>query len=347
MARTLFDGPTNIATSTLTRALLNTTLSGSAVIAKVIAGTNVSITSTGADAGTGDVTINVSVSGYAPTASPSFTGTVNSAGAIQTASLFSPTVYGGTSFSSTLTLQSTNSGLPISDAVYIKANGATSISFNSSGIICGDNLNLVAGSATQAPLYFTAGTNLTTAGAGAVEFDGVAFYSSVVASARGVIPSAQIQILTAAYVASFGSSSQLLNGTSTGAVTLHVGTYEFECAFSLTGMSSTSGTFGFYLGGTFAGTQAWQANASKVTTLSAAAPSYSSFNTAINTALMPASTLTSGLAFIKGIIRVTTPGTVIPTVTVSTSASVTIGANSYFKISPLGSSSVAYVGQWS
>lgn len=37
---------------------LNTTTTGDAVIRKVIAGTNVTITETGVDAGTGDVTIN-------------------------------------------------------------------------------------------------------------------------------------------------------------------------------------------------------------------------------------------------------------------------------------------------
>jgi hypothetical protein len=38
---------------------LDITTSGEAVLRKIIAGTNVSISSTGVDAGTGDVTINV------------------------------------------------------------------------------------------------------------------------------------------------------------------------------------------------------------------------------------------------------------------------------------------------
>ena len=58
MARTLINGPEGISTGTLTRALLNTTTAASAVIAKVVAGTNITLTSTGVDAGTGDVTIN-------------------------------------------------------------------------------------------------------------------------------------------------------------------------------------------------------------------------------------------------------------------------------------------------
>lgn len=44
----------------ITRDDVNTSTAGSAVITKVIAGTGISISSTGADAGTGDVTINAS-----------------------------------------------------------------------------------------------------------------------------------------------------------------------------------------------------------------------------------------------------------------------------------------------
>ncbi len=45
------------------RADLNTATSGSAVVTKIIGGTNVTLGSTGADAGTGDVTINASSGG--------------------------------------------------------------------------------------------------------------------------------------------------------------------------------------------------------------------------------------------------------------------------------------------
>src|SRR5579863_10082753 len=61
MARTLITGSEQIAPGSLTRALLNTTLAGSAVIAKILAGNNVTLAYTGVDAGTGDVTVNVGV----------------------------------------------------------------------------------------------------------------------------------------------------------------------------------------------------------------------------------------------------------------------------------------------
>jgi hypothetical protein len=59
MARTQLTGQI-IGDGTVQRVDLDVTTIGNAVIRKIIAGTNVTITSTGADAGTGDVTINAS-----------------------------------------------------------------------------------------------------------------------------------------------------------------------------------------------------------------------------------------------------------------------------------------------
>lgn len=58
MARTQVGGKL-IADGSIQRADLDTSTAGQAVITKVVAGTHVSITQTGADDGTGDVTINV------------------------------------------------------------------------------------------------------------------------------------------------------------------------------------------------------------------------------------------------------------------------------------------------
>jgi hypothetical protein len=54
---------TQINDGSIRRVDLNTSNAGEAVIRKVIAGTNISISYTGADAGTGDVTINASGGG--------------------------------------------------------------------------------------------------------------------------------------------------------------------------------------------------------------------------------------------------------------------------------------------
>lgn len=58
MTRTFFSGISNVGDGTVLRGDLNTTLAGSAVITRVLAGTGVTLSSTGVDVGTGDVTIN-------------------------------------------------------------------------------------------------------------------------------------------------------------------------------------------------------------------------------------------------------------------------------------------------
>lgn len=70
MALTKQNATESIAAGTVTRGLLNTTTAGSAIVAKLIAGQDVTISSTGADIGTGDVTVNV-VQGFIPSLSNS------------------------------------------------------------------------------------------------------------------------------------------------------------------------------------------------------------------------------------------------------------------------------------
>ena len=59
MARTLLVSPEQIQAGSITRTLLNTTTAASAVIAKVLVSSGISITSTGVDSGTGDVTLGL------------------------------------------------------------------------------------------------------------------------------------------------------------------------------------------------------------------------------------------------------------------------------------------------
>lgn len=73
------------------------------------------------------------------------------------------------------------------DALTISASTAT----------FGKTVNLAAGTATAAPLDFAAGTNLTAANAGTVEYDGTFFYATpTVTSGRGSIPALQTFRLT-------------------------------------------------------------------------------------------------------------------------------------------------------
>lgn len=214
-------------------------------------------------------------------------------------------------------------------------------------------LVLAAGTASAgtAPLEFQSGTLNTTAEAGAMEYDGKAFYSSVAASTRGVVPSEQIFILNTTNTLTSQTAAQPIfdaGGLTNGAVTLPIGTYSYELSFALTGMSNTSGTFGFALGGTATKTNSYQSYATKSNNaLTTAVAASTAFGTGNTTALTANTTSTSGNALIRGFIRVTVAGTIIPQVSLTQASAATIAANSYFKVSPIGNDTVTTIGNWS
>lgn len=117
------------------------------------------------------------------------------------------------------------------------------------------NITLAAGTATVAPIVLTTGTNLTTAAAGALEFDGSAFYATTTASSRQQADAEQFIIATAnsatynntgldTAVAAPVFTSTTNSGVSAGALTLVAGkTYCFEFMYNLTNTGTTSHTW--------------------------------------------------------------------------------------------------------
>jgi hypothetical protein len=191
---------------------------------------------------------------------------------------------------------------------------------------------------------------LTTTTAGAFEYDGVAMYATPTSAQRGVIPTEQFIILQSPYTLVSQTAAQaMFNVPTNGQVTLTTGTYRFECFYSLSAMSGSSGSFGFALGGTATIAQYWAANARKsaLTDTATTNPLVYSYNTAANTGLTAANTVTTGFASINGIISVTVAGTVIPQVSLGVAAAAVVGIESYFRITPLGTTSVTSVGNWS
>lgn len=199
-------------------------------------------------------------------------------------------------------------------------------------------------------LVLTADTLLGTPTTGSYEYDGAAMYATTTTSQRGVISTDQLAIQQATYTLTSQTAAQkLFNVLANGQVTLTAGTYSFECFFSLSSMSATSGSFGFALGGTATFTQYWWADAQKGTaTVATATATQTTYNTAAaNTALATASTNTVGYTKIGGTIVVTGAGTVIPQVSLGVAAAAVVGIGSYFRIRPVGSTSVVSVGNWS
>jgi len=211
-------------------------------------------------------------------------------------------------------------------------------------------VEIAAGDTLRVPLLLKAGFYKTTAVAGGVEFDGNVFYASPADSTRTTIVGEQNVVLNTAYTLTSQTAAQkLFNASTTGAVTLPSGTYQFECWYSLSSMSATSGSFGFALGGGATFTQQWEALATKVAPTTATAP-VRSYNTAANTALITANTVTTGAARIRGIINVTAGGTIIPQVSLGVAAAAVVGVGSYFKIyatGPAFSTTNVVVGNWS
>jgi len=106
---------------------------------------------------------------------------------------------------------------------------------------------LPAGTTSKAPLKLQSGTSLTTAAAGAVEFDGKVLYSTP--ASRGVSPSMMFYRLNSNFAGTNGSTAQSLFNVG---VTLEAGTvYAFTADFLL---SKTAGTTSHTLGILFGGT---------------------------------------------------------------------------------------------
>jgi hypothetical protein len=108
-------------------------------------------------------------------------------------------------------------------------------------------LTLAAGSSSLAPLKWQAGSNLSAAEAGAVEYDGSVFYSTP--GGRGVSPSMMFYRLNSALAGSNTTVAQPLFGVG---VTLAANTvYAFELSFIVSKtLGTTSHTFGIGFGGT-------------------------------------------------------------------------------------------------
>ncbi len=213
-------------------------------------------------------------------------------------------------------------------------------------------LHVGAGTASTPPILMTAGTNLTTATAGAIEYDGTVFTMTPVTSTRCLTVNEQFVVLNSAYTLTDQTGAQkIFNATANGAVTAPVGTHQFELYFMITGVqTSSSSDFGFGFGGAATiSAQAWEAIASK-DTQTGATPRIGHFTATTTTLYGTANTGAVCMALVKGTVRTTTSGTLIPEVsfTVTPGASATVSANSYFKIASYSASATGtYVGNWS
>lgn len=222
-----------------------------------------------------------------------------------------------------------------------------------------------AGTATTVPLQFTAGTNLTTAAAGAVEFDGKVFYNTAVASSRQVSDAEQFCCLTTDFPSGSNTlldtavASPLFNSSTNGALTLAAGTsYFFEQLVLLSNTGTTSHTWSALFGGTATFTSiSYEFLSYTGITSGATATAVLGGQSTVATAIAVTAASTSATEFVScrmtGIMRINAAGTVIPQFKASArpgasgTPGVTVLAGSFFRCWPVGSGTVATVGNWS
>lgn len=214
-----------------------------------------------------------------------------------------------------------------------------------------------AGSASQSPVLLASGTNLSVPAAGAFEYDGVVFYGTPTASQRGVLNTQHFIALVNNYTGNDVNTAQKVfdsptNGTMTFAAST---TYMLEATYYITrAVGSNSHTLStlFAIGGggsltSIAYTADTTSTASNI--LGAVSRIYATAATA--TVVTGASTATNEniTVTLRGIIRTNAAGTITPQIQYSAApgGAPTVLANSYFRLIPLGTNSVASVGNWS
>jgi hypothetical protein len=327
----------------------------------VLTGTNGLIT-----AGTGGFSTSGSITGGSISTSGSISG-----GAITGTSLIGGSGSGGTL--GTLRLYSTpNAGAStrISSGTGI-ANGTTiDLTLPTTGgtlALTTSNLGPITGTANTAPIRLNTGTLLTSPAQGALEFDGYVFYGTA-GTGRGYIPTENFISSTADHTLTSNTLTQPLFysdnagvGSTTGAV-LGVSsstTYFFECMLYITGMSATSGNLSFdLLNSTGSGTTVGTATIGSVSyystgvdasTITSAAAAGGSLNITPKSVgnISSAATGTAYAALITGILRVSLSGSIVPSIALTTASAAVIKTNTWFRIRPIGTDTVNYVGPWS
>jgi hypothetical protein len=235
----------------------------------------------------------------------------------------------------------------ISNALPLTGGTVTGASTFNSGITFG------AGTTTVAPIDLTAGTNLTTAIAGAIEYDGRVFYATPQGTQRGVVPGAQFFRLNSGVVGANVSTAQSVFGVG---VTLSADTvYAFEGFYVL---SKTAGTTSHSVGLGFGGSATvnniiWTFSGyDSASTTSVNTSQDSGYVTSVsNTTVSRANTSATmfNWKLVRGTVSVNAGGTFIPQYTLSAApgGAYTTAAGSYFMIYPIGASGAnTSVGTW-
>jgi hypothetical protein len=281
------------------------------------------------------------------------TGNV-SGGNISTTGLFAATgnITGGNlATAGQITANGNITGGNLTTAGAVAATGAIS------GLTVAGFVRPTSGSASQAPLLFTAGTSTSVAAAGAVEYNGTVFLSTPAATQRGLMPTEYLVALASNYTANDNASAQkVFNVPTDGAVTVLADTtYMIEGLYIIApaiNFNAESVQTLFALGGGATLTSIRYV-ADSSTGLEAASSSLTRRQVATAGAVTvtdaaPGGAATNFVVQIRGIIRTNTAGTLTPgfRFTGTPGSAPVVQANSFFRLVPVGSGSTTTIGAW-
>jgi hypothetical protein len=213
------------------------------------------------------------------------------------------------------------------------------------------------GTTTQPPVLLTAGTNVVTPVAGAVEYDGRVFFGTPVAGQRGLLPTEQLIVSSQNYTGSQSASAQKVFANPTnGTVAVSADTtYIIEGSYIIAPSINFSATSIALLFALSAGASlnAIQYTADSTVALSAASGSVLRYQGSAASAVTVTAESAGGNAsnFVitfKGVIRIGTAGAFTPQIQFSADpgSAPIVKANSYFKLTPVGNETVNSVGAW-
>jgi len=219
------------------------------------------------------------------------------------------------------------------------------------------------GTGAIAALQFTAGDVLSTPAAGAFEYDGISFYSTATANQRSVVPGTQFVMtpgLSPYTLTQSTSAQQIFGSPASGGISLNASTtYMFEGLYIVSNTAAPSAAHSISLQFALGGSITSISYTADVTTSSGAPTAGATnitrtFSTSVGaTQITPSGTTTNSeliTVVVRGVVRTNAAGSFTPQIRYNTSApggTSIVQGNSYFKLIPIGTSSVISVGNWS
>lgn len=227
---------------------------------------------------------------------------------------------------------------------------ATLATLDLSEALSNKTLTLASGTTATAPLKMTSGTNLTTATAGAMEFDGKVFYATPVTSARSALQGTMYSIITSGnFALSTATGVQSCFPAAGDVWTLEASTtYLFEGQYQITrtGTTAASLSMAFALGGGASITKInYHAIGEIVAKNTTGTAQSSAYVDQVATTVILASSSAGYFVDFRGILRMNAGGTVTPQINFSANPTgATMIAGSYIAFTPIGSNTQDQLG---